>query len=142
MKEFRKNEQGFFICEECGIICKCKKNLSKHITFKHDGVKNYYNKWIKDKNDGKCKICRKKTKQLNTLCGYKNCCSVQCTNKYMFIQTQKGCIKKYGFLTNFGTTYFMKKSKETFIEKYDVEIPSQLEEIKKQKEETCLKIMV
>ena len=30
MKEFRKNEQGLFVCEECGKLCKDKTVLTTH----------------------------------------------------------------------------------------------------------------
>ena len=57
MKEFKKNQEGHFICEECRKNYVKKDGLSKHINLLHNGVKAYYDKWLKDKNEGKCKIC-------------------------------------------------------------------------------------
>jgi len=73
MKEFRKTKEGLFICEECGRefvrIC----GLSKHINTKHNGTREYYDKWLKNKDDGKCKICNNEA-EFVSLNGYKDCC--------------------------------------------------------------------
>ena len=52
MKEFNRSKEGFFICEECNSSHKNKVELSKHINKFHDR-KTYYDKWIKEENDGK-----------------------------------------------------------------------------------------
>ena len=56
MKEFRKIENGLFVCEECGLLCGDKKYLSKHVRKTHN-IKKYYDKWLKEEREGKCKIC-------------------------------------------------------------------------------------
>jgi predicted transcriptional regulator len=54
MKEFRKTEKGFFICEECKQPCKKIINLSRHILYTHDmTTKEYFDKWLKEDNEGK-----------------------------------------------------------------------------------------
>ena len=63
MKNFRKNNQGFFICEECGFSTFNKRGLCTHIQFKHNN-KKYFDKWIKERSDNKCKICGEKTKYI------------------------------------------------------------------------------
>ena len=95
MKEFRKNDRMFFICEECGKLCKNLKGLEIHIRIKHND-ELYFNKWIKDTDDGNCKICNKPTEYNCFVYGYKNCCSKECSKKYTQIKTEEGCIKKYG----------------------------------------------
>jgi len=61
MKEFRKNKNGLFICEECNKICKDKTVLSIHNIKIHNLTpKQYFDKWIKDKGDDICVICGKK----------------------------------------------------------------------------------
>ena len=60
MKEFRTNDEGLFLCEECGQSFTCKENVSKHI--KHHGmtVKEYYEKWILESTYSCiCKECGK-----------------------------------------------------------------------------------
>ena len=80
MKKFRKNKDGLFICEECGKMWKNLKSLSIHIRHSHnEEYKKYYDKWIKEHNDGKCKICNKNTEFIVFSIGYKNCCSTKCT---------------------------------------------------------------
>lgn len=44
MREFIKNNESFYICEECGSTFKYKKGLCKHINVKHFGAKKYYDK--------------------------------------------------------------------------------------------------
>ena len=79
MKQFRKNKQGSFICEECGEIFKRCVYLSIHIG-KYHNKKEYFDKWIKDENDGKCEICGNETQFSNFGDGYKKCCSNKCSN--------------------------------------------------------------
>jgi len=64
MKEFRKNQEGLFICEECNKTFNNCQQLSRHIHFKHNGQKQYFDKWIKEEIEELCKICNKETKFL------------------------------------------------------------------------------
>src|ERR1035437_6880479 len=93
MKLFKKNNEGFFICEECGIICKYKTNFHRHINLNHENIKIYYNKWLKDNTDV-CKICGSETEFTNIK--YKNCCSKICTNQYNILRTKEEVLKKFG----------------------------------------------
>jgi len=43
-------------------------------------IKDYYDKWIKEDEDDKCKICEKNVK-FNGFYGYSNCCSKPCIKK-------------------------------------------------------------
>ena len=88
MKEFRKNEQGLFICEECNHFFHKKDKLSYHVNTLHDGQKIYYDKWLKDEND-LCKICNKETEFFKFK--YRNCCSKKCSIKYNRIKIQENC---------------------------------------------------
>jgi hypothetical protein len=115
MKELRKNKQGFFICEECGFTTNNARGLSTHIQFKHNN-KKYYDKWLKESDDGICKICGNETKFIKISDGYLDTCSRKCCNIH------KNNILKEVCLLNYGVNNI-----------------SKLEEIKKKKEETCLK---
>ena len=117
MKEFRKNEQGLFVCEECHFLYREIKGLCIHIGKKHNG-KKYYDKWLKENGDGLCKICLIETPFLTIIKGYKNCCSIICRNKYVHIQTVKGCMKKYGCSSPLGNKNVREKGKQTKNEKY------------------------
>ena len=59
MKNFRKDEKGNFICEECGRIFKNKHGISLHVNLIHNGTKEYFDKWIKEDGEGICKVCGK-----------------------------------------------------------------------------------
>ena len=118
MKEFRKNEQGLFICEECGLAFKKIQSLSKHVSLYHKNKKDYYDKWIKENNDDKCQICKKKTKFIGFY-GYKNCCSVKCTNKYAHKLSKLGMNKKYGCDYPLQSLEVQNNMKNTIHEKYN-----------------------
>ncbi len=86
MKEFRKDEKGFFICEECGKKFKNKQGLIYHNVYKHSiDSKSYFDKWIKDEEDDKCQICGGKTELASSGRGYKKTCSSKCQILYIRI---------------------------------------------------------
>jgi hypothetical protein len=95
MKDFKKDKNGLFICEECNQIFHKKDKLSYHINIKHNGQKEYFDKYLKE-NEGLCKICNKPTFFTGFKYYYDNCCSKECKNIYRKLQTQKSVIKIYG----------------------------------------------
>jgi hypothetical protein len=83
MKQFRKTQDKFFICEECGKLCKDKTVLSIHNKKVHNLTpKEYFDKWIKEIGDDICVICQEKTILVRSDFGYKKCCSRKCENIY------------------------------------------------------------
>ena len=96
MKKFRKNKEGYFICEECEKNFKLKKGLSKHIKCKH-GDKFYYDKWLKENNEEICPICKKLNIFYTVGYGYtKTCGSSICYHKLSAISSNSKWIKLYG----------------------------------------------
>ena len=134
MKKFKKDKQGYFICEECGLICKRKTNFSRHIKLKHNGTKNYFDKWLKDEKDI-CKICSKITNYINFKKGYKNYCCVTCKNKYNKIRTEEQCIKIFGVKTTWQLESTKQKIKQVKKERYGDENYLNKEQTKKTKKE-------
>jgi len=140
MKEFRKNEQGLFICEECEKTFNIKHCLSAHIKKHHNGQKIYYDKWLKEKNEGKCKICKKETQFVSfkrggykTICKGNNCLSIrikQSITPKVDIKRKQTSLKIYGN-SNYNN---MNKNKKTKKEKYGNENYRNDEKIK----QTCL----
>jgi hypothetical protein len=134
MKEFRKTKNGFFICEECGELCKIKNSLSWHINkFHNNKKKEYYDKWIKKDDEGLCKICGKETISHN-LNGYNDTCSKACADKLTVSKTnqkikkqkyKETCLKNYGVENLFQSKKIKKKIKQTCLEKYGVEYTHQ-----------------
>jgi hypothetical protein len=125
---FKKSNDGHFICEECGLICNGIKGLSIHIGKIHNS-KLYFDRWLKDENDDKCKICKKQTKFLSIGRGYKNTCSYKCSNIYGCEQSSKGNMIKYGVKRPSQLNKFKEKSKETCLKNWSVEHPMQNKEI-------------
>lgn len=117
MKEFRKTEDRLFICEECDRTFKNLSGLGKHINTFHN-TKNYYDTWLKEDNEGFCKICGVKTNFTSIQYSYKNCCSKKCSNIYTQKQTEKGNIEKYGVKNVFQLNNINEKSLNTREYKY------------------------
>jgi hypothetical protein len=77
----KSSEQFKKECRECGKICKNKKSLGCHIGKSH-GTKQYYDKFIKKENEGKCLMCGGETSFVNIDRGYrKTCGSKECISK-------------------------------------------------------------
>jgi len=163
MKEFRKNIQGYFICEECRIFTKRRCGLSKHINVFHNGVKVYFDKWIKDNDEDKCNICKKETTYRNFKSGYKQTCCKKCENKYKHNKSKEACLKKYGVeyplqnkninnkqkqtmnnnwgVNNPGQSSILNiKKKNTFIKKYNCENPLQIKQIFEKTQKSSYKL--
>ena len=153
MKEFRKNKDGLFICEECGLTTSRLTSLSRHVKFKHNH-KEYYDKWIKDIEDDICKICGEKTK-FKGFRGYDKCCCKKHKIEFIEKQCNDAIDKKYGSnsemvkskkvqdktkntkLIRYGDENFVNvaKCKQTKKERYRDENYNNMEKNK----ETCLK---
>lgn len=129
MKEFRKTEEGLFICEECGQSFKGANKLSSHIGKYHDKF-TYFKKWLKDEGDGICKICKNSTNFVNLFYGYKKCCCKLCENR-MRKESIKIIREKY-------KNDILIKTKQTCLERYGVDNPSKNKEIKIKKQKTSL----
>jgi uncharacterized C2H2 Zn-finger protein len=129
MKQYRKNKEGYFICEECGVLYKGMNNFSRHIGKFHD-KKLYFDKWIKENGDDECSICNNKTLFSGKLnIGYNKFCSKKCANKSTRIGFEKGMMKKYNTVIPMQTKKSREKYVKTMIQRYGVEVPSQNKKI-------------
>jgi hypothetical protein len=131
MKQFRKNKEDLFICEECGKTYLKKDGLSKHINSKHDGTQEYYNKWLKENNEGNCNICNETTIFRGLHFGYKQTCE----NKKCKVQNTQNVLnksikEKYNVDNSANIPGIQDKKRKTCLEKYGVEISSQAKEVK------------
>ena len=137
MKEFRKNEHGLLICEECKATYKSIRNFSAHIKYKHNMYKEYFDKWLKDENDGICKNCGKETEFAGfKFHGYKNCCCKECSNKYTYSQITNSNLKNYGVKTQFERPEIIEKFENTMLERHGVKHALQNKKFKKKFIET------
>ena len=130
MKEFRKTEDGLFICEECHNLFKTRTGLTRHLKILHNGQKEYYDKWLKEGNEGICQ-CGTLTKFTGFKRYYKKACCDRCA-KIQGNITQR---IKYG---NCGGALEKNKEhvKKTNLERYGVENTFQREDIKEKCKQT------
>lgn len=126
MKNFSKNNDNLYKCEECSKTYKSINVLSKHIGKCHD-KKLYYDKWLKDENEGLCKICNSPTKFVSFgKGGYNDTCCEEHHLKLTIDKLHKGCIKKYNTDNPMKSNYFVEKRKINNISKYNVDHPMKL----------------
>lgn len=95
-------------CEICNKCCNGYVGLGTHVVKNHGSVKEYYDKYLKKSNEGKCKCCGNEVKFYKLNVGYRTTCSQNCSRKLMS-----------GDESNF-------KRKNTMLKKYGVENPSQI----------------
>ena len=169
MKQLRKNINNIYICEECGKIFVRACDLGKHINFSHMLLKIYFDKWLKENNDGICKNCGNQTEFFNLTFGYRHTCGDICRIK-LIKQTklekygdedfnnqpkhEQTKLKKYGDknfnnrekdkqtrLERYGDKNYNnnEKNKQTCLEKYGVDNVFQLKATKNKSQETSLK---
>jgi hypothetical protein len=150
MKNFKKNIEGFFICEECGKEYKTPASFGKHITT-HFSKEEYFKKWIKESQDGICEECGKETKILKLK--YNNFCSKNCVmlfrhkngyknevfSKDIVEKVSKTCLKRYGVEHISYSKKFQKKKEETNLLKYGFVSSLSNPEIRSKRNQTCLK---
>ena len=68
----------------CKICNKEVKNLGLHIAQAHKNkitTKEYYDKYLKQSDEGICPVCGKITSFISFSKGYAECCSIQCSSK-------------------------------------------------------------
>lgn len=119
---------------ECLICDKKFKNAGCHFIKNHKmSIKDYYDKYFKKENEGKCLICNKLTRFFN------NYYYLTCGKKCASINKNNELYEKYGVVNQFQLEYVKEKTKKTNLEKYGVENVSQNFDIKLKKEETCFK---
>ncbi|MDD5649185.1 MAG: hypothetical protein PHF86_02025 [Candidatus Nanoarchaeia archaeon] len=134
MKPLLKNIDGLFICEECGILCKKKDNLSRHIGLKHN-KEEYLKKYIIEESDKYCPICKTPMNINISFCNFHKTifCSKKCQNinlshkkknytldKKILIENKRKqtCLEKYGVNNPIKDPLIIKKIKQTCLEKY------------------------
>ena len=85
------------ICKECGQELPSLKGLNNHLIHKHQMfIKDYYDKWIKIRDEDNCKICGGKTEFYNFKRGYRDTCKKECANIFRFNQIKQSFKEKYG----------------------------------------------
>lgn len=118
--------------ETCKICGKSFFGLGYHIAQSHKmTAKEYYDKYLKKENEGKCIVCGKDT-EFNTIeTGYKDTCSAKCNaiNQYRIEKSKNTLFKNYGVENTFESEEIREKAKKTNIKKYGTIHPSRNKEI-------------
>lgn len=71
-------------CQICGMMC---NNVSRHTNNFHKmNSKDYYDKYVKQENEGICPICSKPTSYRNFSVGYSTHCSTKCSSSDPIVQ--------------------------------------------------------
>jgi hypothetical protein len=140
MKNFRKTPEGLFICEECNKTYKDKKNGICHHVYKEHDAYEYYNKWIKEENDDRCKICNNKTDFWSLSLGYMDsCCNIKCQKLYRIKKSREKILEKYGVTNVYKLDFVKDKRNKTMKEKYGAEQTSNSEILKERRKQTFIK---
>jgi len=113
-------------CKECQQIFNAKNILSRHIGKVH-GHKEYYDKWIKNDNEGTCKICNIPTKFLGLRKGYRQTCSKKHHLELTYLILKNKCIENYNVDNPMKNKYLINKRRKNNITKYGVVHPMKLE---------------
>ena len=136
------------------------RGLAYHVRTKHDlNSKDYYDKYLKQENEGKCLECGKQTSFRGIKYGYSKFCCSKCTlrnnevrEKQLLTQrklygehleliqkkTQETNLKKYGKRHILQVEEFREKGKQTSLVKYGVSHPSQSDIVKEKNKQTCI----
>lgn len=127
-------------CKICGKEIG-NKGLTSHFKNTHNiSSKEYYDKYLKQENDGKCLECGKETKFIKFTKGYHSFCSTKCSNNNKKVSElkKKSCIKKYGVDNPAKAEAVKDKIKQTNLERYGAECTLASETIKERIKETNL----
>lgn len=121
----RSELEDDFKCIICGKICR-PKGIGTHLRIVHSmTTKEYYDKYIKKPNDGKCIICGIDTNFNSITGGYTKYCSSKCMWMDSSIREKftNTCIERYGVAHPLSSPEVREKIKSFCLEKYGVENP-------------------
>ena len=132
---------NIFICEICKKQCK-SHGTGFHLKYYHNiTFKEYYDLYLKKENEGFCLECGKPTKFQDGKHGYRQFCSLKCSNKSELTQNKKEntCLLHYGVKYPSKNSDIREKQKETCRLHYGVNTPSESAIIREKQKETYFK---
>lgn len=111
------------ICKICNHEFPTNLSLAHHIRQSHDGMKIYYDSYMKKINEGICKVCGRLTKFVKMSIGYRDYCSPSCANLAPAIKIKKEqtYFDKTGFTHNMHNPKSISKLRDTNFKKYGSE---------------------
>lgn len=149
---------------KCLICGKSFKRIGPHVAQSHKmTAKDYFDRYLRENSDGKCKICGAPTSFRGINFGYSKYCSSKCsfqdselvdsikrTNRERYgvdwvlsskdirKKGEKTLIEKYGVDNSLKSKELREKGKKTSLEKWGFEVPSQSPIIKEKTKRTNL----
>jgi hypothetical protein len=127
-------------CEICKETFNNLKDLSTHLNFTHTiSSKDYYNKHLINLDEGKCSVCSGETTYRGLGVGYLKTCSLECRSnskdyRRKQSESKKGKVQSKQQIEKRvkNTNQKLKEAnrKKTMLDKYGVDNPSKLEDIK------------
>lgn len=127
-------------CKICGESFKNLKALSTHLNFRHKiSSKDYYDKHLIKLDEAQCSVCGRETTYRGLGVGYLKTCSIECVSKdkdYLKNKSESRKGKKQSAETikkRIENTNQEKKElnrKKTMLNKYGVDNPTKLDEVK------------
>ena len=143
MEKFQRDKEGFFICMECGELCKNLSSLARHINKFHD-TKIYYDLWVKRPGEGFCLNCHKPTTFKNLKRGYLKTCCNSCSGLYnRSLWNEKSIQKRINTHIQKSKKELLeeeKNRKNTWIQKYGVENPMHSKIIFEKQQKKCFNL--
>ena len=138
------------ICKICGKELS-GKGLGSHLTTHKISAKEYYDKYLKQPNEGICPVCGKETPFLKISRGYQKCCSQSCGSRNAYEKVVATRIERYGVANFFQNKSIHKKAEknahseeankkkiETSQKHYGVDNPAQSEVVQSKIQQTNL----
>jgi len=140
--ELSKYIQDVSQCQICLRYFCGPKGLSFHIIKNHKDIslKEYYDRYLKTKGDGECKICGQLTKFISIPYGYNQYCSNECVSKSEIVKEKRinTLMNHYGVDNPMKSKIVVDKLSTTFNERYGVDFYVQTKEFKDKYKHTCL----
>lgn len=159
-KQLAINVRNYLICAICNKEC---NKLSNHIQMHNIKIKEYYDTYLKQSEEGYCKTCGKPTNFKSLTKGYRPFCSHKCAvnhpntiekikntceERYGGIGFASDTLKRklentilelYGATNIFATEYGKNKIKSTMIKRYGKPYAAQVESLQSDRKQTCIK---
>lgn len=127
-----------YTCRLCKKKFKSVLGLTTHLKRSHNNynIHEYYDKFLKKKNEGFCKFCGNKTEYVNLVRGYKDVCkNTKCHHK----KSEESFLKKHGVKCSFQLKESQEKARKTCITKYGVDYASKNPIFQENRKKTNLK---
>ncbi|HDK25995.1 MAG TPA: hypothetical protein ENG48_02735 [Candidatus Atribacteria bacterium] len=126
-------------CAICNKILNTKRSLINHIKIHNISAEKYYINYLGLK--GLCLICKKPTRFISLIKGYKEYCSNSCALRSQKSRQryQQTCLKKYGVSHISQSPIIKQKRRETCLKRYNTPCALQSLSAKNKTKETCLR---